>query len=65
MYGFSGYGTNEYGARRLFGAGIAAPVVKLAMRILTSTYGIGKALLLRFRGTTLGNPSSNKNTLEL
>ena len=63
MYGFSGYGTNEYGSRRVLG--IAGPVVKLAMRILTSTYGIVNGLMLKFRGTVLTNPSQSGNTLEL
>jgi hypothetical protein len=65
MYGFSGYATNSYATRRLFGGGIVAPVVKLAMRILTSGYGIMNGLLLRFRGTKLRNPTNGNNTLEL
>ena len=66
MYGFSGYATNTYGTRRRFGQGIAGPVVKLAMRILQSGYGVTNVLMLRFRGTTLVNPSGNvNNTLEL
>jgi len=66
MYGFSGYATNSYATRRLFSTGsIVAPIVKLATRILTNTYGIANALMLRFRGTRLTNPSSSQNTLEL
>lgn len=67
MYGFSGYGTNAYATRRLFGAGgIIAPLVTLAMRVLQSGYGVVNALMLKFRGTTLANPSGNvTNTLEL
>jgi hypothetical protein len=33
--------------------------------VLTSTYGIMNSLMLRFRGTTLTNPSTNNNSLEL
>jgi hypothetical protein len=66
MYGFSGYATNSYATRRLFsGRTIIVPVVKLGMRVLQNTYGIVNALMLRFRGTILTNPSSNSNSLEL
>jgi hypothetical protein len=60
MYANSGYATNTYATRRLFSVG---PVVKLAMRILTSGYGIVNVLLLRFRGTILTNPSGKNNTI--
>jgi hypothetical protein len=53
MYANSGYATNSYATRRLFGSGIAAPIVKIAMRILKSGYGIVNVLLLRFNNTTL------------
>lgn len=52
MYGFSGYGTNEYGSRRFFGS-VLAPVIKIAMTVWRNTYGIVNTLLLKFRNTTL------------
>ena len=51
MYGFSGYGTNEYGSRRFING--FAPVIKIAMTILRNTYGILNVLLLKFKNTTL------------
>ena len=66
MYGYTGFATNSYATRRLFGSGIAAPVVRLAMRILTGGYGIVNVLMLKFRGTVLTNPAANEtNILEL
>jgi hypothetical protein len=49
MYGFSGYGINPYASRRLFGAGIVGPTVKLAMRVLQSGYGLMNVLMLGFK----------------
>jgi hypothetical protein len=65
MYAFHGYGTNEYASRRPLVSNIVGPIVKLAMRVLLSTYGVANGLMLRFRNTTLSNPQSNNTTLEL
>lgn len=62
MYGFSGYGTNAYGSER---QSKLAPVVKLAMRIVTNGYNAALALVLRFRNLTISDPATNQNTLEL
>ena len=65
MYGFSGYGTNSYGSERQTSVfAPLAPVVKLAMRVLTLGFS-QLALLLRFRTVTLSNPETNQTTLEL
>ena len=66
MYGFTGYGTNEYATSRRTTSGIIGPVIKLVMRMLQNTYNIEQALMLRFRNSTLSNPEGNTNiTLEL
>jgi hypothetical protein len=57
MYGFSGYGTNEYASERQ-ASSIIAPVVRLATRVVANAYNA--ALVL-----TLSNPSQNQRTLEL
>jgi hypothetical protein len=38
MYGYSGYGTNSYGSKRV---SRIPPIVKLAMTILQNGYNIG------------------------
>jgi hypothetical protein len=64
MYGFSGFATNSYGTGRP-SRGIG-PAVEMAMAMLKSVYGISNLLMLKFRRTTLSDPSDNQtNTLEL
>jgi hypothetical protein len=63
MYGFSGYATNPYASSR---PTLGGPLVRVALRILQSGYSALNILRLRFRRTTLTDPSGNKtNTLEL
>jgi len=50
MYGFSGYGTNAYGSER---RSFSAPFVKMAMVVIRNTYGMGVALMLKFKALTL------------
>lgn len=62
MYGFSGYGTNAYGSER---QSLLGPIVQLGMRYVQNGYNAALALMLRFHGITLTDPSTNENTLEL
>jgi hypothetical protein len=51
MYGFSGYGTNTYGSKRV---SLIPPVIKLAAIVLRNGYNIGVTLMLKFKNITLG-----------
>lgn len=65
MYGYSGYGTNAYGSERQTPITIAGPIVKLATRVIESTYGAALVLMLRFRSMTLSDPQTTNQSLEL
>ncbi len=60
MFGYSGYGTNAYGTKRA--SGFFAPMIRLFMRVVKSTYGISEGLMLRFRTSTLTNPDKTITT---
>ena len=64
MYGFTGYGTNEYGTSRKT-TGIVGPLVDLAMSVLRNTYGVGNALALNFRATVLKSVYGVRSVLML
>lgn len=65
MYGFSGYGTNEYASRRFFGTTISGPIVKIAMTVWKNTYGIVQGWQNTYRVTNILKLLFKSTTLEL